>query len=132
VKPVIIHSQARAELEEAIAFYEEQRPGLGLDLQTAVERAIGRIQQNSQLGARYKATEFIMSCDVSRTSSSMRSWRRPSGLSQSHMGTAGLITGEGGGLNEVTQATGLSRCCTGRMRRDNLRNRSGLLAATRT
>ena len=58
MKPVIIHSQARAELDEAIAFYEQQRVGLGLDLQTAVERAIGRIQQSPQLGAPYKATEF--------------------------------------------------------------------------
>jgi toxin ParE1/3/4 len=44
VKPVIIHSHARAELDEAVAFYEQQRPGLELDLQTAVERASGRIQ----------------------------------------------------------------------------------------
>jgi toxin ParE1/3/4 len=58
VKPVIIHSQARAEVDEAIAFYEHQKAGLGLDLQTAIERAIGRIQQNPQLGAPYKATEF--------------------------------------------------------------------------
>jgi toxin ParE1/3/4 len=58
VKPVIIHSQARAELDEAMAFYEHQKAGLGLDLQTAIERAIGRIQQNPQLGAPYKATEF--------------------------------------------------------------------------
>ena len=58
MKPVIIHSQARAELDEAIGFYEQQRAGLGLYLQTVVERAIGRIQQNPQLGAPYKATEF--------------------------------------------------------------------------
>jgi toxin ParE1/3/4 len=44
VKPVIIHSHARAETDEAMAFYEQQKAGLGLDLQTAVERAIGRIQ----------------------------------------------------------------------------------------
>jgi toxin ParE1/3/4 len=44
VKPVIIHSHARAEMDEAMAFYEQQKAGLGLDLQTAVERAIGRIQ----------------------------------------------------------------------------------------
>lgn len=50
MKPVIIHSQARVELDEAIAFYEHQKAGLGLDLQTAVKRAIGRIQQNPQLG----------------------------------------------------------------------------------
>jgi toxin ParE1/3/4 len=58
VKPVIIHSQARAELDEAMAFYEQQQAGLGLDLQRAVEQAIGRIQQHPQLGAPYKATEL--------------------------------------------------------------------------
>jgi toxin ParE1/3/4 len=58
VKPVFIHSQGRAELDEAMAFYEHQKAGLGPDLQTATERAIGRIQQNPHLGAPYKATEF--------------------------------------------------------------------------
>lgn len=58
MKPVIFHSQARVELDQAIAFYEEQQPGLGLDLQTAVERAVGTIQQHPQLGPHYKATEF--------------------------------------------------------------------------
>jgi len=58
VKPVIIHSQARVELGQAVSFYEQQNPGLGLDLLIAVERAIGAIQQNPQLGAPYKATEF--------------------------------------------------------------------------
>jgi len=58
VKPVLFHSQARTELEEAIVFYEERELGLGLDLHTAVEQAIGRIQQHPQLGAPYKATGF--------------------------------------------------------------------------
>ncbi len=57
MKPVIIHSQAGEELDKAIAFYEEQQAGLGRDLQMAVERAIGRIQQHPQLGAPYKTTE---------------------------------------------------------------------------
>ena len=57
MKPVIIHSQARVELDKAIAFYEKQQAGLGLDLQTTVERAIGRIQQHPQLGAPYKTTD---------------------------------------------------------------------------
>ncbi|MBI4962571.1 MAG: type II toxin-antitoxin system RelE/ParE family toxin [Desulfomonile tiedjei] len=57
MKPVIIHSQAKVELDKAIAFYEKQRAGLGLDLQTAVEGAIGRIQQHPQLGAPYKSID---------------------------------------------------------------------------
>lgn len=58
MKPVIIHSYARTELDNAITFYEQQKPGLGLDLQSAVERAIERIQQSPQLGAHYKATKI--------------------------------------------------------------------------
>ena len=58
MKPVIVHSQARAELDEAMAFYEQQKMGLGLVLQAAVERTIGRIQRNPHLGSPYKATEF--------------------------------------------------------------------------
>ncbi len=58
MKPIIIHSKARAELEESIAYYEQQKTGLGLALQSAIEKAIGRIQQNLQLGASYKTTEF--------------------------------------------------------------------------
>jgi hypothetical protein len=34
MKPVIFHSYARSEMEKAIAFYEQQRLGLGLDLQS--------------------------------------------------------------------------------------------------
>lgn len=36
MKPVIIHSQARAELDQAMLYYERQKPGLGLDLQAEV------------------------------------------------------------------------------------------------
>jgi toxin ParE1/3/4 len=58
VKPLIFHRKARAELDEAIAYYEQQQAGLGLALQTAVEYATGRIQQNPQIGPSYKTTEF--------------------------------------------------------------------------
>ncbi len=58
MKPIIIHGKARAELDEAIAYYEQQKAGLGLALQSAIEQAIGRIQQNPQIGAPYKTTEF--------------------------------------------------------------------------
>ena len=58
MKPIIIHSKARVELEESIAYYEQQKTGLGLALQSAIEKAVGRIQQNPQIGALYKTTEF--------------------------------------------------------------------------
>jgi hypothetical protein len=42
VKPVVIHPQAQAELEEACAYYEERRAGLGRELRLAVEAAVVR------------------------------------------------------------------------------------------
>ncbi len=50
--------QSQGELEESIAYYEQQKTGLGRALQSAIEKAIGRIQQNPQIGAPYKTTEF--------------------------------------------------------------------------
>ena len=48
MKPVIFHPDAVVELRAAVAYYEQQRPGLGNDLQREVERVIGRIQQHPQ------------------------------------------------------------------------------------
>ena len=58
MKPITIHSHARAELDEAIAFYEQQKAGLGLDLLSAVEQATERIQQHPHSGPPYKETEL--------------------------------------------------------------------------
>lgn len=55
MKPVIIHSEARAELDSAIAYYEEQKIGLGLNFLSRVEQVLSKIQQNSNLGAPYKS-----------------------------------------------------------------------------
>lgn len=38
VKPLIIHSEARAELDSAIAYYEERKVGFGLDFLPEVEQ----------------------------------------------------------------------------------------------
>lgn len=51
MKPIIIHTEAIAELDGAIAYYDKQKVGLGLDLLVEVEQAIGSIQQNPNLGA---------------------------------------------------------------------------------
>jgi toxin ParE1/3/4 len=51
VKPLLIHSEARAELEEAVAYYERQRQGLGLELEAEVSQAFRKIQENPGLGA---------------------------------------------------------------------------------
>ncbi|MDY7024229.1 MAG: type II toxin-antitoxin system RelE/ParE family toxin [Cyanobacteriota bacterium] len=56
MKSVIIHRQATEELEAAISYYEEQKLGLGLDFLAEVERVIGKIQQNPNLGSPYKTT----------------------------------------------------------------------------
>jgi toxin ParE1/3/4 len=48
VKPLICRPDARAELRAAVAYYEQQRPGLGRDVQREVERTINRIQQHPQ------------------------------------------------------------------------------------
>ena len=49
MKPIIFHPDARAELRAAVAYYEQQRPGLGRDLQREVERAITRMQRHPQV-----------------------------------------------------------------------------------
>lgn len=58
MKPVIIHSEAREELDRAIAYYQEQKAGLGLDFLSEVEQALGKIQQNPNLGESYKVSEL--------------------------------------------------------------------------
>jgi len=48
VKPVRVHPQAKAEWDHAIAYYESQIAGLGLEFHTKVEQAIPKIQQAPQ------------------------------------------------------------------------------------
>ncbi|MBD2681962.1 MULTISPECIES: type II toxin-antitoxin system RelE/ParE family toxin [Nostoc] len=54
MKFIVIHTEARKELDAAIAYYEAQKVGLGLDLLSEVEKAVMRIQQNPNLGSLYK------------------------------------------------------------------------------
>jgi toxin ParE1/3/4 len=58
MKPVIFHEKAIAEVHEAAAWYERQRPGLGAKFRLALEAAVARIQQNPQIGLPYRATPF--------------------------------------------------------------------------
>jgi toxin ParE1/3/4 len=48
VKPVIFHPLAESEYLAAVDYYEQQRRGLGLDLQAEVEQALAAIQQDPQ------------------------------------------------------------------------------------
>jgi len=54
VKFIVIHTEARKELDAAIAYYEAQKVGLGLDLLSEVEKVILKIQQNPNLGTAHK------------------------------------------------------------------------------
>ena len=58
MKPIIVHSQAREELDEAMAHYETRQEGLGLDLQAEVEWTLEKIRENPQLGSPYKASDY--------------------------------------------------------------------------
>jgi toxin ParE1/3/4 len=52
------HPEAQAELDAAIAYYEERRSGLGLDLQAEVQAAVDLIQRNPQLCPLHKDTAY--------------------------------------------------------------------------
>ena len=58
MKPVVVHSAASAELDEAIGFYESRASGLGLDLQTTVEKAVEAIRRHPESWPRHKNTVF--------------------------------------------------------------------------
>ncbi len=65
MKPITLHSEAIAELDEAMAYYELRFRGLGLDLLSEIMKARIKIQQNPKLYPVYKNTEFHM-CLVER------------------------------------------------------------------
>ena len=58
MKPAVFHDQAKTELEETVAWYEERMAGLGREFQSAVENAIQRICENPKAGSRYGTTRF--------------------------------------------------------------------------
>ena len=48
VTSIVFHGEARAELDEAMAFYENRSKGLGLDQQASVREAV--LQNQAQPG----------------------------------------------------------------------------------
>lgn len=58
MKRILIDRRARGELDKAMAWYEKQRAGLGLDFQKEVEKALAKIQENPLLGSPYKRTDY--------------------------------------------------------------------------
>jgi toxin ParE1/3/4 len=65
VKRLIIQRAAEAEFEEAVAFYENRRAGLGGEFREAVMEAIARIRVHPKRFARHKRTPY-RSCLVKR------------------------------------------------------------------
>ena len=58
MKPVRVHSAARRELAEAMAWYDDRCAGLGLDLLAEFQKAVARLQRQPGLCPRYKRTDF--------------------------------------------------------------------------
>lgn len=58
MKPADFHRMAQKDLDEAVAYYERQRKGLGLELNTEVELAVSRILSNPEHFSRYKQSKF--------------------------------------------------------------------------
>ena len=58
MKPIVVHRQADAELDEAIAYYEGRQRGLGRDLLAEFEKGLARIQRDPQICPPYKDTRF--------------------------------------------------------------------------
>lgn len=58
MKRVLFQSQATEEFEDAISYYEAQKPGLGRELRKEVEWSVNQIQRYPSLGARYKDTSI--------------------------------------------------------------------------
>jgi toxin ParE1/3/4 len=58
LKPFVFHPAAEKELDRAVDYYEERRKGLGLDLQSEVEKILRTIQKDSQRYPPYKSTDF--------------------------------------------------------------------------
>ncbi|MCI0378281.1 MAG: type II toxin-antitoxin system RelE/ParE family toxin [Gemmataceae bacterium] len=58
MKPVVLHPLAQTELDEACAYYEEKKAGLGLDLLAEAERVFQSIAKNPSAFGYYRATRF--------------------------------------------------------------------------
>jgi toxin ParE1/3/4 len=58
VKAVRVHSAARRELQDAMAWYEIRCPGLGLDLLDEFQKASLKLQRHPEHYSFYKRTDF--------------------------------------------------------------------------
>jgi hypothetical protein len=96
VKPITIDRRARAELEKAMAWYDKQRQGLGLELQTEVEKAVAKVQENRSLARRTRTPNIAIGSSAdSRLSLIMSNWMSPFGLPPLRTAAVGPIIGVG-------------------------------------
>ena len=95
MKRVVIHSDARAELDAAMEFYERRATGLGLAFQREVKNATLRIQQNPEAWPLHKAVSEKFSPIVFHLRPSIWNCRILSGSRQLHIEGGVLITGKG-------------------------------------
>ena len=58
MKSVNVHSAARRELAEAMAWYDERCAGLGLDLLAEFQKATTKLRRASELCPHYKRTDY--------------------------------------------------------------------------
>ena len=58
MKPAVFHDHATVELDEAAAWYQQRKPGLGEEFLSAVEETVRRICERPEAGTPYGATRF--------------------------------------------------------------------------
>jgi hypothetical protein len=58
MKPVRVHSDARAELDWEIAWYEKRHPGLGLALLAEFDEIVQQVKLDPQTGASYERRPY--------------------------------------------------------------------------
>lgn len=76
--PLILHPEAQTEIAEAVAWYEEQRPGLGERFQGALDACMDRIQECPQAHTIMRGTVRRAMLRPFPTASSTTSNRTPS------------------------------------------------------
>ena len=57
MKFAILHEEAQEELHDAVAWYETRQSGVGHRLLDEVLQALGRLESNPRVGARYSKSE---------------------------------------------------------------------------
>jgi toxin ParE1/3/4 len=62
VKPVVLQSQAKAELRKARLWYNNRQAGLGQELLDEVLAALDKIEHDNLIGIQYENTRYRFHC----------------------------------------------------------------------